>query len=302
MKTRLRIIISLLLGYLSYGQQEAQFTNYMYNTINVNPAYAGSRGVMSIFGLYRTQWVGLEGAPDTGTFSINTPFENSRLGLGLSFINDRIGPTTTNNISADISYTIPTSETWKLSFGVKGSASLFSLDPNKLTYVAGDPNLTAINNDLTPNVGAGIYFHNDKTYVGFSIPYMLQTTRYNDNSRAVYMERMHYYLIAGHVFDLSSNIKFKPAILGKATEGAPIAVDATANFMFNEKFILGGAYRWSAAWSALAGFQVNNNLFIGYGYDRETTKLQHYNSGSHEIFVRYEFAKKNDKIISPRFF
>lgn len=302
MKTRLRIIISLLLGYLSYGQQEAQFTNYMYNTINVNPAYAGSRGVMSIFGLYRTQWVGLEGAPDTGTFSINTPFENSRLGLGLSFINDRIGPTTTNNISADISYTIPTSETWKLSFGVKGSASLFSLDPNKLTAVQGDPNLTPINNDLTPNVGAGIYFHNSKSYVGFSIPYMLQTTRYNDNSRAVYMERMHYYLIAGHVFDLSSSVKFKPAILGKATEGAPIAVDATANFMFNEKFILGGAYRWSAAWSALAGFQVNNNLFIGYGYDRETTKLQHYNSGSHEIFVRYEFAKKNDKIISPRFF
>lgn len=302
MKTRIKIIISLLLGYLSYGQQEAQFTNYMYNTINVNPAYAGSRGVMSIFGLYRTQWVGLEGAPDTGTFSINTPFENSRLGLGVSFINDRIGPTTTNNISVDVSYSIPTSETWKMSFGVKGSASLFSLDPNKLTYVAGDPNLTPINNDLTPNVGAGVYFHNDKTYVGFSIPYMLQTTRYNDNSRAVYMERMHYYLIAGHVFDLSSNVKFKPAILGKATEGAPIAVDATANFMFNEKFILGGAYRWSAAWSALAGFQVNNNLFIGYGYDRETTKLQRYNSGSHEIFLRYEFAKKNDRIISPRFF
>lgn len=306
MKTRFKIVICLLLGYVGFGQQEAQFTNYMYNTINVNPAYAGSRGVLSVFGLYRTQWVGLEGAPDTGTFSINTPIENTRLGVGLSFVTDKIGPTVTNNISADVSYTIPTSDTWKLSFGVKGSASLFNLDVNKLTqnpsYYNADPNLRSVSNDISPNVGAGIYLHNDRSYIGFSVPYMLQTTRYSDNQTAVYMERMHYYLIGGHVFDLSSSIKFKPAVLAKATEGAPIAVDATANFLFNEKFVLGGAYRWSAAWSALAGFQVNKNLFIGYGYDMETTKLRRFNSGSHEIFLRYEFAKKDDRIISPRFF
>lgn len=290
-----------MLGYVGYSQQEAQYTNYMYNTINVNPAYAGSRGVMSVFGLYRTQWVGLDGAPKTGTFSINTPIENTRLGLGLSFVNDRIGPTETNNISVDASYTIPANETWKFSFGIKGTATLFNLDATKLSAYNIDNTLQSYN-DFTPNVGAGIYLHNDKSYIGFSVPNMLETTRYNDNDYAMYMQKMHFYLIGGHVFDLSSNIKFKPAILAKAVEGAPLSVDATANFMFNEKFILGGAYRWDAAWSALAGFQVNSNLFIGYGYDMETTKLRNYNSGSHEIFLRYEFNKKNDKIISPRFF
>ena len=113
---------------------------------------------------------------------------------------------------------------------------------------------------------------------------------------------MHYYLIAGHVFDLSSNLKLKPAFLTKMVKGAPLQVDLSANLMFNDKFTLGAAYRWSAAGSLMAGFQVNSNWFIGYGYDMEVTKLSNYNSGSHEIFLRYELFKKYDKIISPRFF
>ena len=116
----------------TFAQQDSQYTNYMYNTINVNPAYAGSRGVMSIFGMHRTQWVGLDGAPVTNTFSLNTPINNSNLGLGLSFVNDRIGPSDENAISADISYTIQTSETYKLSFGVKGTANLLNVDYTKL--------------------------------------------------------------------------------------------------------------------------------------------------------------------------
>lgn len=114
-------------------KEDAQFTQYMYNTIEVNPAYAGSRGVMSVFGLYRTQWVGLDGAPETSTFSINTPLNNSDLGLGVSLVNDKIGPTTENTLSADLSYTIPTSESWNLSFGIKGTANLFNIDINKLS-------------------------------------------------------------------------------------------------------------------------------------------------------------------------
>lgn len=293
----------LLASSYAIAQQDAQYTQYMYNTANINPAYAGSRGVLSVFGLHRTQWVGLDGAPVTNTLAISSPVANSRLGVGLSFVNDRIGPTNDNKISADISYTIPTSETYKLSFGVKGTAELFNFDRNKLyMYSSNDLALQSINNEFIPNVGAGVYLHSDKTYVGLSVPNFLQSKKYSDNDRAIYMDRMHYYLIGGHVFDVSSSVKFKPAFLAKVTEGAPLQLDLSGNFMFNDKFVLGAAYRWSAAVSAMAGFQVTPGLYIGYGYDMETTKLANYNSGSHEVFLRFELFKNADRIVSPRFF
>jgi type IX secretion system PorP/SprF family membrane protein len=293
----------LLMSLVSYSQQDAQYTQYMYNTINVNPAYAGSRGVLSVFGLHRTQWVGLDGAPTTNAFSINSPINNSNLGIGLSFVNDRIGPTVENTISADLSYTIKTSESYKLSFGIKGTANLFNLDVNKLKIQnQGDPLLQNLNNNFSPNVGAGVYFHSDKSYLGLSIPNFFQTKRYDDNDIAVYKERMNLYLIGGYVFDLSSDLKFKPAFLGKVVEGAPLQLDLSGNFLINEKFVLGAAWRWSAAVSAMAGFQVSDGLYIGYGYDMETTKLANYNSGSHEIFLRFELFKRQDRIVSPRFF
>lgn len=293
----------MLLGFVSYSQQDAQYTQYMYNTINVNPAYAGSRGVMSVFGLHRTQWVGLDGAPTTNAFSINSPIENSNLGIGLSFVNDKIGPTVENTISADISYTIQTSDTYNLSFGVKGTANLFNLDVTKLNPVsAADPLLQNLENNFSPNVGAGVYFHSDKLYLGASVPNFFETRRYDDNSIAVYKERMNLYFIGGYVFDLTSNLKFKPAFLTKAVEGAPLQVDVSGNFLINEKFVLGAAWRWSAAVSAMAGFQVNDGLYIGYGYDLETTRLRNFNSGSHEVFLRFELFKRQDKIVSPRFF
>jgi type IX secretion system PorP/SprF family membrane protein len=303
MRTKILLFALLLTGFVSFGQQDAQYTQYMYNTINVNPAYAGSRGVMSIFGLHRTQWVGLDGAPVTNALSINSPIENSNIGVGLSFVNDRIGPTNENTISADFSYTIKTSETYKLSFGIKGTANLFSLDRDKLNPVtSNDPSLVDLNNYFSPNVGAGVYFHSDKLYLGASVPNFLETKRYEDNTTAIYKERLNFYLIGGYVFDLSSNLKFKPAFLTKVVEGAPLQLDLSGNFLINEKFVLGAAWRWSAAVSAMAGFQVNDGLYIGYGYDLETTKLRNYNSGSHEIFLRFELFKKAERIVSPRFF
>lgn len=303
MKTRILFLALILSHFASFAQQDAQYTQYMYNTININPAYAGSRGVLSVFGLHRTQWVGLDGAPTTNAFSINTPINNSKIGAGLSFVNDRIGPTEENTISADISYTVQTSETYKLSFGIKGTANLFSLDVNKLNPAdANDPRLYNFDNNFTPNIGAGVYFHSDKLYVGLSVPNFFETTRYEDNSIAVTKERMNFYLIGGYVFDLSPSIKFKPAFLAKTIEGAPLQLDLSGNFLINEKFTIGAAWRWSAAASVMAGFQITDGLFVGYGYDLETTKLSRYNSGSHEIFLRFELFNKYDKITSPRFF
>ena len=293
----------MLCSLAGFAQQDAQYTQYMYNTININPAYAGSRGVLSVFGLHRTQWVGLDGAPTTNAFSVNTPISNSRLGAGLSFVNDRIGPTEENTISADVSYTVQTSETYNLSFGIKGTANLFSLDASKLNPAdANDPRLYNFDNNFTPNVGAGVYFHSDKLYVGVSVPNFFETTRYEDNSISVTKERMNFYLIGGYVFDLGPSIKFKPAFLAKTIEGAPLQLDVSGNFLINDKFTVGAAWRWSAAASLMAGFQITDGLFAGYGYDLETTRLSRYNSGSHEIFLRFELFSRHDKITSPRFF
>ncbi|MFH6990613.1 type IX secretion system membrane protein PorP/SprF [Flavobacterium collinsii] len=305
MKTKLLSFVLVFTAIVSYAQQDAQFTQYMYNTININPAYAGSRGALSIFGLYRTQWVGLDGAPETSTFSVNTPINNSNLGVGVSLVNDKIGPTNENTFSADLSYTIQTSADFKLSFGIKGSANFFNLDVTKLNPESqGDPQFQDLNNKFSPNVGAGVYWHSDKAYIGLSVPNFIETNRYDDNDYAIYKDRINYYLIAGYVFDLDrlQYIKFKPALLTKMVQGAPLQVDVSANFMFMDKLVLGVAYRWSASLSAMAGFQISDGLYIGYGYDRETTKLNNYNSGSHEIFLRYEFFRKNSKMTTPRFF
>ena len=312
MNTRVIVLLMMFSTILVRGQQDAQFTQYMYNTININPAYAGSRGALSIFGLYRTQWVGLDGAPQTGTFSINTPIEGTNMGLGFGIINDRIGPSDETNIAVDFSYTVKTSENWKLAFGLKASANLLNVDFTKLTPFGGaDRNLQFnIDNRFSPNIGAGLYWYSEKSYIGLSIPNFLETRHFDRASTATTgpitgftaREQMNLYFIAGKVIQLGQDVKFKPALLSKIVSGAPLQVDLSGNFMFNEKFVLGAAYRWSAAVSLMAGFQVNDSWYIGYGYDLETTRLSNFNSGSHEIFLRYELFKNYDRIISPRFF
>jgi type IX secretion system PorP/SprF family membrane protein len=274
----------------------------MYNTINVNPAYAGTRETFNAFVLHRNQWVGLDGAPVTNTASINTNVGDSKFGVGLSFVNDNIGPTQENAISADIAYIIPLNGEYKLSFGIKGTANLYSLDVNKLTiFQKEDPEFQSLNGKLSPNIGTGVYFYSDKFYVGASVPNFNKTKYYNANEVSINTKSVNYYLLSGYVFDLSQSVKFKPSFLAKIDEGAPLQLDVNANFMFNDKFVLGGSYRLESAVSLLAGFQFSNSWFLGYGYDLETTKLSNYNSGSHEIFLRYEFFK-NTRISTPRFF
>lgn len=302
MRTKIILCFVLLTSLAGFCQQDSQFTQYMYNTININPAYAGSRGSLSFFGLHRSQWMGIDGAPETNSFSVNAPILE-QLGAGFSFISDRIGPTEENTISADISYTIKTSENYKLSFGIKGTGNFFNLDAQKLNPAdAGDSKFQNLKNNFTPNLGAGIYLHSKKFYAGISIPNFFEKTNYNDNSVSVNEEKMNFYIISGYVFHLNDNIKFKPSFLVKTVEGSPLQTDFSGNFLLYDKFTLGAAYRWDAAVSAMAGFQITNGLFIGYGYDAETTKLRKYNSGSHEIFLRFDIFARNSRIISPRFF
>lgn len=309
MRKKLLGLVLLFLSGVSYAQQEAQYTQYMYNTITINPAYAGSRIAMSIFALHRSQWVGMDGAPVTNTASIHTPIRNSNLGIGMSIVNDRIGPSDENNIAVDLSYTIPMSENYKLSFGLKGSANLLDIDWTKLiAYKAGDPRFqNNIDNKFSPNIGAGIYLHSDNTYFGLSVPKLLETKHFdgtatNNTPDYIIRELIHYYFIAGHVFDLNDDVQFKPSLLAKMVQGAPLQVDLSGSFLINQKFTAGVSYRWSAAASAMVGFKVSDSWFIGYSYDFDTSSLADYNSGSHEIFLRYELFTKEDNVITPRFF
>ena len=296
----------LLLSLNLLAQQDSQYTQYMYNTVSVNPAYAGSRGVTSVFLLHRNQWVGLDGAPVTNVFSINKPVSKTNLGYGISLVNDRIGVSDNNTFSADVSYSIPLSNSYKLSFGVKASANWLSVDYSRLTIRHPDDIVLSQQNEIesqfSPNVGIGMYWHSPKNYIGISIPNFLETKRYDDNISSTARDKMHIYLIAGEVFDLNPDWQFKPALLTKLVQGAPLQLDFSVNFLFNQKFTAGIAYRLNAAVTGLVGFQVNDAWQIGYAYDADTTNLNNYNSGSHEIFLRFELFEKYNKIISPRFF
>lgn len=290
------------------AQQDAQYTQYMYNTVSVNPAYAGSRGHLSIAGLYRAQWVGLEGAPETQTLNLHTPIGYRGAGIGLSFVNDLIGPTSETYFDVDLSYTIQTSLEARLSFGLKASAHLLDVRFSELNQNSGtgpDPTLQQnIDNRFSPNVGAGVYYHTQKFYAGLSVPRFLETTHFEESSLSTAKEQMNFYFITGYVWDLNPFLKFKPTILTKVVQGAPLQVDVSANFLFNEKFVVGAGYRWDAAFSGLVGFNISDEFMIGLAYDREITALgaTSFNDGSFEIILRYDFIKVLDNMKSPRFF
>lgn len=308
-------IITIVFLVCSFGaaiaQQDAQYTQYMYNTQVVNPAYAGSRGVFSIAALYRAQWMGIDGAPTTQTLTLNTPV-TGRVGLGLSVVNDEIGNGTSQNtyFDVDFSYTLPISETQKLSFGIKAGGHLLDVNLAKLRNY--NPGLLAtqdsdIDKKFSPNFGAGIYYHTDRFYVGLSVPNFLETKHFETaagSSSYLVQDEMEYYLISGLVLDLNYNLKFKPTILVKASGGAPIQADLSANFLYNNKFSFGAAYRWNAAVSALIGFQVSDRFMLGMAYDRETSQLggTQFNDGSFEFFLRFELKSRHRKVQNARFF
>ena len=307
-KTVWRLVI-LMIGTIStlHAQQDAQYTQYMYNTVSVNPAYAGSRGHLSIAALYRNQWLGLDGAPETQTLNIHTPMGYRGVGLGLSIVNDKIGPTSETYFDVDFSYTIQTSWEGRLSFGLKASAHMLDIRYSELDEFEVDPQLQSqqdIRNKFSPNIGAGVYYHTDRFYVGLSAPRILETTHFDESSVSTAKEQINMYFITGYVWDLNPFLKFKPTLLTKAVQGAPLQVDLSANFMLNEKFIGGVAYRWDAAFSGLFGFMLSDQLMLGLAYDREITELgaATFNDGSFEVIIRYDFIRNIGNLKSPRFF
>lgn len=300
------------MSFQSFAQQDPQFTQYMYNMSVINPAYAtADEAILNLGGLYRTQWVGLEGAPKTGTFFAHTPI-NEKIEVGISFVNDNIGDIVQeNNIYADFAYVLPVGLESKLSLGIKAGFTFFDVNFDGFNLQSGNVSTDlAFNENVNktfPNLGIGAFFFTDNYYIGLSAPNMLSSKHLETENgvRATGVENVHYFLTAGYVFDINQNLKFKPAFMAKSVKGAPLALDITANVLINEKLEAGLGYRLDDAISGLVGFRISPELKIGYAYDFTTNNLGNYNSGSHEIFILFDvdlFGFKGGYDRSPRFF
>lgn len=287
------------------AQQDPHYTQYMFNTMSVNPAYAGSRGHGVITALCRSQWVGFNGAPDTQNLSFDTPLGYSGLGLGINLLNDKIGPSDEFYFDVNGSYNIETDQQGNLAFGLRLGGRILNIDWSKGQVDENEPIFANnISGRFLPTVGAGVYYHEPKWYLGLSVPNFLKSEHYDGNLQSLQttaVERMHFYFIGGYVFDVTENIRLKPAILLKAVSGAPLSLDVSVTAMFNQKFRAGLAWRWDDSISALLGFQVSKSFLIGYAYDLTTSNYNVTNSGTHEIMIRYDIFK-DLTYRSPRFF
>ena len=291
-----------------YSQQDAQYTQYMYNMSVINPGYATDNAELINLGvLYRAQWVGSVGGPTTGSFFVHGVIGN-RMEGGISIVHDQIGDVVKEtNVFADFAYAIPVNENSKISFGVKAGATFFSTNFNGFVYSDPLPD-RAFENNLNktfPNIGIGAFYFNDKFYLGLSVPNLLKSEHLDNNSGIVTSgsEEMHFFLTSGYVFQLNENLKLKPAFMAKAVTGAPISLDITTNVLINEKLELGVGYRLDDSVSALANFRILEPLRVGYAYDYTVSNLGRFNSGSHEIFILFDIGKLgNGYDKSPRFF
>ncbi|TDE04444.1 PorP/SprF family type IX secretion system membrane protein [Flavobacterium hiemivividum] len=297
--------IIVLIAYMdSYAQQNPHYTQYMYNMNVVNPAYAGSKESISFGALYRKQWVNIDDAPTTFTFSGHAPV-GSNVGLGLSVISDKIGPVTEQNVFGDFSYTLKLNETHRLAFGIKAGVSFHQVGLRDIQSTLPDPSDGVFGediNDATLNIGAGIFYYSDKYYVALSVPNMAKSAHLDYNGREYGSDVSHYFLTGGYVFDLSYELKFKPSFMLKSAFNVTPSLDASANFLYMEKIELGATYRLEDSFGAMVNFAITPELRIGYAYDHIVSNLKISTPSSHEFIILYDLFTAKKASRSPRFF
>jgi len=291
------------------AQQDAMYTHYMFNTLSVNPAYAGSRDALTVTGLHRSQWVSFPGAPSTQTITLHTPVFNDQMGVGLSIVNDKIGPTNATSFYGDITYRLKVSEKTKLGIGIKAGINMLAGNFDGLATDQANDNafVNDLSSNIQPNFGFGLYLDGEKYFVGLSSPNILEND-FDGNSldtiSTLYSQQQHYFVSAGVAIPLNEKIKLLPTGFLKLTNGAPVEGDISARFLFNEKCWLGAMFRSGDAMGLLAGIQFSQQLAAGYSFDFSIpNRTFKYNGGSHEIMLRYDFIYKDQQqILSPRYF
>ncbi len=297
--------ILLLFVVKTQAQQDSHYTQYMYNMNVINPAYAGSKENISLAALFRKQWVQLEGAPSTFTMSGHSPVGNN-VGAGLSLISDRNGPVQENNIYGDFSYTLNLGGEHRLAFGVKAGATLFNVglqsEIQGTLQNKADAAFAADLNSTYFNVGSGLFYYTDKYYISISMPNFMKSKHLSKDGLKLGSEVAHYFITGGYVFDLSPSVKFKPFALVKSAVGAPVSVDASANFLFNQKFEIGATYRLEDSFGAMVNFAITPSLRIGYAYDHVVSDLRVATPSSHEIILLYDINLLKRVSRSARYF
>jgi type IX secretion system PorP/SprF family membrane protein len=305
-KRGLVILILIIATNASFAQQDPMYTQYFFNTQTINPAYAGTWESLGFMALTRQQWVSWDGAPQTYTFSFQSPLKNEKVALGFNVISDKLGFERRFGVFADYSYMVKLSETAKLRMGLKGGFTNYSNNLVEYTLYPGvnDPFFQGeIDNKFRPNFGVGMFLDGQKYYLGISSPKLLQNNfESNYNNYSVQAEMRHYFISGGIVFDMGENVKFKPTFLGKAAWNTPMQFDFTTNFLIKEKMWLGATYRTNDAIGLIAQWIFNNKLRIGYAYDYSITKLQNYHNGTHEVMISYEMRFLEKLVVSPRYF
>jgi type IX secretion system PorP/SprF family membrane protein len=300
------LVVLISLAQASFGQQDPDYTQYMFNQQSMNPAYVGTWESMGFMALNRKQWVGFDGSPSTQTFAFQTPLQRENIGLGLSVVNDKIGLEKKFGISADYSYRIKFNNDIYLRLGMKAGFTNYSHDLTRYRLDSqNQPDqmfMGEIDQKFMPNIGIGAFLHSKKFYVGLSIPRLIQNEFKNNENFSTYAEMRHFFLSGGYVFDLGENIKFKPTFLAKAALGSPLQIDLSANFLVKEKFWLGAMFRSGDAYGFIAQWVFDKKLRIGYAIDFTTTNMRNYHDGVHEIMISYELTFLKTRIPSPRYF
>jgi type IX secretion system PorP/SprF family membrane protein len=286
------------------AQQEAHYSQYMFNTLLINPAYAGAREQASMNLLVRSQWVGFPGAPRSQSFSLHTPSADQRHGFGMLIANDAVGPISATGLGFDYAYRIPVGPTGYLSLGLQGTLDYYRTGFSGLN-LEDQTDVSFTQTDIQrwlPNAGFGFYYQDKNWYFGASVPRLLRNSLSNIKGDETAKQFRHYYVTAGLLLTLSENVKFRPSALLKYASAYNPQVDVNASFLFADRFLAGVSYRTSDAVVLLAEFWPSKQLRLGYAYDINTSRLRSFNSGSHEFMVGFDFSFNKSQVVSPRYF
>lgn len=285
----------LMISICGNAQQHPMYTQYMFNMMNINPAYAGATGVSTVTALYRNQWIDMPGAPQNASLAFDMPINEKKIGVGVQLFNEKMGIEKSTGFNLVYAFRIPVSSTAVLSLGLQGGVVNYTANYTDVrTFQSNDPTFNQYINGLLPAAAAGIYYNNEKFYIGFSTPALLKTKISLDNRADVSTATgndLHLFLASGYILEVNENVIVKPSLLLKAVSGAPFEFDFNASVLLEKKLSVGMSYRTGDAIVGMVELQIGKQLQLGYAFDKTTTNLATYNRGSHEIMLRYGLNK-----------